>query len=193
MNIQTDPARIRDAAPLLPAAVDTPIRFAPGKDLTLHALGYDLAAGRFEAEFDLFELDLRQRANDNADTILAVVTYLGTAQQNGEPITPAANWLLDNHYLVEDTILQVRRDLPPRFFKKLPLIDAAGRATSAARARCSPGPMSRNATARSRSPGSRPWSRPSRRSIRCRSANCGRCRRCCASCWWRICAGWPCA
>jgi cyclic beta-1,2-glucan synthetase len=122
MNIQTDPARIRDAAPLLPAAVDTPIRFTPGKDLTLHALGYDLAAGRFEAEFDLFELDLRQRANENADTILAVVTYLGTAQQNGEPVTPAANWLLDNHYLVEDTILQVRRDLPPRFFRKLPLM-----------------------------------------------------------------------
>ncbi|MCO6390187.1 protein ndvB [Aliihoeflea aestuarii] len=121
MNIQTDPARISDAAPLLPAAVDTPIRFAPGNDFTLQALGYDLASGRYEPEFDLYELDLRKRATENADIILSVVTYLGQAQQNADPITPAAEWLLDNHYLVEDTIVQVRRDLPASFFRKLPV------------------------------------------------------------------------
>jgi cyclic beta-1,2-glucan synthetase len=121
MNIQTDPARTSDAAPLLPAAVDTPIRFPSGHDFTLQALGHDLAAGRYQPEFDLYQLDLRKRATENADIILSVVTYLGQAQQNGDPITPAAEWLLDNHYLVEDTIVQVRRDLPASFFRKLPV------------------------------------------------------------------------
>ena len=42
------------------------------------------------------------------------------AQTRGEMVTPAAQWLLDNNYLVEDTIFQIKRDLPRRFYRELP-------------------------------------------------------------------------
>ena len=41
-------------------------------------------------------------------------------------ITPAAQWLLDNNYLVEETIFQIKRDLPRRFYRELPTMKLAG-------------------------------------------------------------------
>ncbi|MEI2779545.1 MAG: glucoamylase family protein [Tetrasphaera sp.] len=35
-------------------------------------------------------------------------------------ITPAAEWLLDNFHTVEENIRQIRRDLPPDYFRQLP-------------------------------------------------------------------------
>ena len=35
-------------------------------------------------------------------------------------ITPAAEWLLDNYYVVEEAIQEVRRDFPRRFYRQLP-------------------------------------------------------------------------
>src|SRR5690606_38619272 len=46
-------------------------------------------------------------------------------QARGESITPAAQWLLDNHYVVEETIAQIRRNVPPRFYRQLPTLTLA--------------------------------------------------------------------
>ncbi|MDP3897005.1 MAG: glucoamylase family protein, partial [Mesorhizobium sp.] len=51
------------------------------------------------------------------------------AQGNGDAVTPAAQWLLDNQYLVDESILQVKRDLPPRFYRELPKVDLPGGAS----------------------------------------------------------------
>src|SRR5918994_6234057 len=42
----------------------------------------------------------------------------------GEPPSPAAEWLLDNYFVVSAAARDVRRDLPPAFFKRLPKVAA---------------------------------------------------------------------
>ena len=39
----------------------------------------------------------------------------------GELVSPAAEWLLDNHHIVDDGFRHLLRDLSPTFFAKLPL------------------------------------------------------------------------
>ena len=35
-------------------------------------------------------------------------------------MTPAAEWLVDNYYIVDEHIRAIRRDLPPGYYKQLP-------------------------------------------------------------------------
>lgn len=70
-------------------------------------------------------LDLRARQLDNRRAIALVYRSLLKAAEGREIVTPAAEWLLDNFYLIEDTIKQVRRDLPKQFYQKLPDVQTA--------------------------------------------------------------------
>ena len=45
---------------------------------------------------------------------------IGAAAGEGRPISPAAEWLLDNYHLVEEQIREIRQDLPPSFYRLLP-------------------------------------------------------------------------
>ena len=40
------------------------------------------------------------------------------------PITPAAEWLLDNYHLVEQQVREVRTDLPPGYYRQLPKLSS---------------------------------------------------------------------
>jgi cyclic beta-1,2-glucan synthetase len=40
--------------------------------------------------------------------------------RRGEPISPAAEWLLDNFHLVEGEIREIRHHLPTRYYRELP-------------------------------------------------------------------------
>ena len=48
--------------------------------------------------------------------------YRATAQtiRREQTITPAADWLVDNFYIVEEQLREIRDDLPPGFYRKLP-------------------------------------------------------------------------
>jgi cyclic beta-1,2-glucan synthetase len=37
--------------------------------------------------------------------------------------TPAAEWLVDNFYILEEVLNEIRTDLPPGFYRKLPTLD----------------------------------------------------------------------
>ena len=41
-----------------------------------------------------------------------------------QSITPAAEWLLDNFHVVDEQIREIRDDLPPGFYRKLPKLAA---------------------------------------------------------------------
>ncbi|HEY5904031.1 MAG TPA: hypothetical protein VIU39_15875, partial [Anaerolineales bacterium] len=43
---------------------------------------------------------------------------------SGEPLTPAAEWMLDNYHLVLQSMRQFHEDMPPGFYRELPLLDA---------------------------------------------------------------------
>ena len=60
------------------------------------------------------------RLDDNAAALLQDYRALLTELRAGRPITPAAEWLVDNFHIVERNVRQVRLDLPPSYFKQLP-------------------------------------------------------------------------
>src|SRR6202158_3025014 len=44
--------------------------------------------------------------------------------QREQTITPAAEWLVDNFYIVEEQLREIRDDLPTGFYRKLPKLDS---------------------------------------------------------------------
>ncbi|MDQ6435009.1 glucoamylase family protein [Mesorhizobium sp. LHD-90] len=126
MNIQARPETIQTANLLLPAAGEQPIRSTFLQEDRLRALGESLARDELDSFYGLTEFDFQARHRDNAAKILETYRSINSAQAHGEPITPAAQWLLDNNYVVEETIFQVKRDLPKRFYRQLPTMKLPG-------------------------------------------------------------------
>ncbi len=64
--------------------------------------------------------DLFPRFTDNARVLRQA--YLGMAEDvhQGEFVTPAAEWLLDNYHLVASEIRDVRQNLPRGYYRELP-------------------------------------------------------------------------
>lgn len=63
---------------------------------------------------------LLSRLADNEATISEACTRLTDAIKAGRQITPAAEWLLDNFYLIEEQIRTAKRHLPKNYSKALP-------------------------------------------------------------------------
>ena len=63
---------------------------------------------------------LAQRLNDNAKILTETYRAIVRAADAGEPITPAAEWLLDNFHVVDEQIREIKDDLPPGFYRLLP-------------------------------------------------------------------------
>jgi cyclic beta-1,2-glucan synthetase len=65
------------------------------------------------------------RLGQNRAAVLANHNRIITAVGHAELISPAAEWLLDNHYVVEESFRHLKRDLVPRYYRKLPNIATA--------------------------------------------------------------------
>ena len=63
---------------------------------------------------------LAGRLADNAAALLDAHRKISKAIDQGRPITPAAEWLIDNYHLVEKQVREIRADLPPGFYRQLP-------------------------------------------------------------------------
>jgi len=63
---------------------------------------------------------LAGRLAENAAVLLDAHHTIAKAIGEGHAITPAAEWLLDNYYLVERQIHEIHSDLPPRYYRQLP-------------------------------------------------------------------------
>src|SRR5450755_3945182 len=63
---------------------------------------------------------LSARLRNNAAVLLAAYRDIAAAVHAGRPITPAAEWLLDNYHVIEEQIREIRVDLPPGFYRQLP-------------------------------------------------------------------------
>ncbi|MGD0906299.1 MAG: glucoamylase family protein [Candidatus Acidiferrales bacterium] len=67
---------------------------------------------------------LLPRVLDNGRVLLEIYRATAGAIQKEQAITPAAEWLVDNFYIVEEQLREVRDDLPPGFYRKLPKLAA---------------------------------------------------------------------
>ncbi|MGS1093236.1 GH36-type glycosyl hydrolase domain-containing protein [Aquamicrobium terrae] len=122
MNIQISPDRLEAQTAAMPLAAELPIRAQFYQEDRLRLLGKQMAEGETQSLAGLGTFDFQTRIRESAARILEVYRSTNSAQAKGETITPAAQWLLDNNYLVEETIYQIKRDLPRRFYRQLPTL-----------------------------------------------------------------------
>src|SRR5437667_10830581 len=63
---------------------------------------------------------LLPRVEENARVLRASYRVIATASREERAITPAAEWLVDNFHVVDEQLREIRDDLPPGFYRKLP-------------------------------------------------------------------------
>jgi len=63
---------------------------------------------------------LLPRLEDNGRKLVAAYRVLIEAIKNGRAISPAAEWLVDNFYIVEEQLREIREDLPRGYYHELP-------------------------------------------------------------------------
>jgi len=63
---------------------------------------------------------LAPRLHENARILLDAYHTLAIAAPENRAVTPAAEWLLDNFHIVEEQVREIRDDLPPGYYRKLP-------------------------------------------------------------------------
>ncbi|MEI9996699.1 MAG: glucoamylase family protein [Rhizomicrobium sp.] len=60
------------------------------------------------------------RLDDNARVIAEAYRAIVKATRDRRSVPPAAEWLLDNYHIVDEQIREIKDDLPPGFYRKLP-------------------------------------------------------------------------
>ncbi|HEY5336926.1 MAG TPA: glucoamylase family protein, partial [Rhizomicrobium sp.] len=63
---------------------------------------------------------LAKRLDENNRALIAAYRAVSQATEDGRSITPAAEWLLDNFYVVDEQIREIKDDLPAGFYRRLP-------------------------------------------------------------------------
>lgn len=67
---------------------------------------------------------LLPRVLENGRVLLEYYRETAKAISLEQLITPAAEWLVDNFYIVEEQLREIRDDLPPGFYNKLPKLES---------------------------------------------------------------------
>lgn len=114
------PRHVDEPEPELTSDIGAPLRAAAYSVEHLEEHGRSLAGlhrvlARHRDEQRLWK---RFEANGNAldDAYASIVKAVG----EGDEITPGAEWLLDNFYVVRDQLREIREDLPRRYYRELP-------------------------------------------------------------------------
>ncbi|HEY2963409.1 MAG TPA: glucoamylase family protein [Pyrinomonadaceae bacterium] len=63
---------------------------------------------------------LLPRLAENGRILEAAYKALVEAIRTGRPISPAAEWLVDNYHIVEEQLREIRHDLPKSYYNELP-------------------------------------------------------------------------
>ena len=79
-----------------------------------------LAAAQTVAALPLRVPPLSRRLKDNVGVLLDAYHASAAVVQQGQSVTPAAEWLLDNFHLVELQLREITEDLPPGYYRQLP-------------------------------------------------------------------------
>jgi cyclic beta-1,2-glucan glucanotransferase len=64
------------------------------------------------------------RFADNIEVLRAAYEEIAAAVRQGEKVTSEAEWLLDNYYIVEEQLREIREDLPQRYYGELPKLES---------------------------------------------------------------------
>ena len=62
------------------------------------------------------------RLQNNIRTLRWAYQYVAREALAGQVISPAAEWLFDNFHLIESQLREIREGLPPRYYRRLPVL-----------------------------------------------------------------------
>ncbi|HEX3430271.1 MAG TPA: glucoamylase family protein [Rhizomicrobium sp.] len=63
---------------------------------------------------------LAPRLRENSTVIEETYRKIVSATRAQQAITPAAEWLLDNFHVIDEQVREIKQDLPPGFYRRLP-------------------------------------------------------------------------
>ncbi|HUE73352.1 MAG TPA: glucoamylase family protein [Pirellulaceae bacterium] len=64
------------------------------------------------------------RFADNAEFLRSAYEEIAAEIRHGDKVTAEAEWLLDNYYIVEEQLREIRDDLPQRYYWELPKLES---------------------------------------------------------------------
>ncbi|HEX4533881.1 MAG TPA: glucoamylase family protein [Rhizomicrobium sp.] len=106
------------ADPFAPS--DTPVRAELFSVERLEQHAASLAAAQRVSSGPRRGRPLASRLHENAAILAEAHRAIVHATHAQQPITPAAEWLLDNFHVVDEQVREIKDDLPPGFYRKLP-------------------------------------------------------------------------
>ncbi len=107
-----------------PSQIDEPIAAEIFSVDRLEQHAESLAKAQEVSPVSTAGISLRGRLRSNALGLHAAFHTLIVGIRKGRAVTPAAEWLVDNYYIVDEHIRAVRRDLPAGFYKQLPKLSS---------------------------------------------------------------------
>jgi cyclic beta-1,2-glucan synthetase len=109
-------------AVIAPAQVDEPIRAELFGSERLEQHAESLAAAQRITERPVKGTDLLPRVQQNRSALLDAYRNIVEAVRKKREITPAAEWLLDNFFVVDEQLRAIRDHLPGSYYRLLPKI-----------------------------------------------------------------------
>jgi cyclic beta-1,2-glucan synthetase len=102
------------------SVVEEPIRAELFSIERLEQHAETLAAAQLVTDNRRAGRPLIPRATENGRLLLDYYRSIARAVQQEHTITPAAEWLVDNFYIVEEQLREIRDDLPAGYYRELP-------------------------------------------------------------------------
>jgi cyclic beta-1,2-glucan synthetase len=103
-----------------PKSSEGPIRSELLSVERLEQLGASLAAAQRVAADTRRGRRVDKRLSENARILIETYHTIAKSAAAYQQITPGAEWLLDNFHIVDEQIRDIKRDLPPGFYRMLP-------------------------------------------------------------------------
>src|SRR6202158_5499966 len=116
----TDTMTAAKPSPLVFTDMAGPIRAELFSVERLEQHAESLAAAQAITKAPVKGRPLLPRVLENGRVLLEYYRATARAIQREQAITPAAEWLLDNFYIVQEQLREIRDDLPLGFYRKLP-------------------------------------------------------------------------
>jgi cyclic beta-1,2-glucan synthetase len=102
------------------AAIELPIRSELFSVERLEQHAESLAGAQHLAPKSTRGRPISPRLYDNTKVLIETYRAIVRATYAHQSITPAAEWLLDNFHVVDEQIREIKDDLPPGFYRRLP-------------------------------------------------------------------------
>ncbi|MGA7712784.1 MAG: glucoamylase family protein [Rhizomicrobium sp.] len=106
--------------PATPVPLDEPIRAELFSIDRLEQHAESLAAAQRVTAKAKAGRPLGPRLYDNTKVLTETFRSIVRATYAQQPVTPAAEWLLDNFHVIDEQIREIKDDLPPGFYRRLP-------------------------------------------------------------------------